>query len=336
MRLNDPKIPLCALAKAIEKNLQARENTGLHKPHIHAIAELVACILDTKSINTCVLKHVLPRQHANDHAREKFIHRVLKNPLIQPQRVMGAYGAELLTLLCQEGETAILMLDQSKLVDGFECLMLSIRVGERALPWLWQVVKTGGSIGFDVQETLLNEALTHLPKSLDVVLMGDRFYGTSALIDWCQQAKWGYRLRLKRNLQLIHEQGLLVSGDLLSEGLAFIEEVELGSVVTSIGVIHDTGHAEPWIIAMDVKPTRARVLDYGMRWGIESLFSDLKSRGFDVCSSHLRHADRLSRLLLLVSIGLYWCVSLGAESQASGTFQKKEVSVHGSPRAYVY
>ena len=287
MRLNDPTIPLCSLITAIERNLQVRENTGLQKPHIHAIAEVVACILDTQSVNTCVLKHVLPRQHTSDHAREKFIHRVLKNPLIQPQRVMGSYGAELLTLLCQQGETAILMLDQSKLVEGFECLMLSIRVGERALPWLWQVVETGGSIGFDVQEALLNEALNHLPKSLDVVLMGDRFYGTSALINWCQQVNWGYRLRLKRNLQLTHAGGLLVSGDLLSQGLAFIEGVELGSVVTNIGVIQDAGHAEPWIIAMDVKPTRARVLDYGMRWGIESLFSDLKSRGFDVCSSHL-------------------------------------------------
>jgi hypothetical protein len=336
MRLNDPTIPLCSLITAIERNLQVRENTGLQKPHIHAIAELVACILDTQSVNTCVLKHVLPRQHTSDHAREKFIHRVLKNPLIQPQRVMGSYGAELLTLLCQQGETAILMLDQSKLVEGFECLMLSIRVGERALPWLWQVVETGGSIGFDVQEALLNEALNHLPKSLDVVLMGDRFYGTSALINWCQQVNWGYRLRLKRNLQLTHAGGLLVSGDLLSQGLAFIEGVELGSVVTNIGVIQDAGHAEPWIIAMDVKPTRARVLDYGMRWGIESLFSDLKSRGFDVCSSHLRHADRLSRVLLVVSIGLYWCVSLGAESKASSTTEKKEVSVHALPKAYAF
>ena len=59
------------------------------------------------------------------------------------------------------------------------------------MPWLWQVVETGGSIGFDVQEALLNEALNHLPKPLDVVLMGDRFYGTSALINWCQQVNWG-------------------------------------------------------------------------------------------------------------------------------------------------
>jgi hypothetical protein len=63
-----------------------------------------------------------------------------------------------------------------------------------------------------------------------------------------------------------------VSGDLLSQGLAFIEGVELGYVVTNIGVIQDAGHAEPWIIAMDVKPTRARVLDYGMRWGLSLCF----------------------------------------------------------------
>jgi hypothetical protein len=63
---------------------------------------------------------------------------------------MASYGADLLQTLCATGETGILMLDQSKLVDGVECLMLSIRVGERALPWLWTVVETGGGIGFDV------------------------------------------------------------------------------------------------------------------------------------------------------------------------------------------
>ena len=63
---------------------------------------------------------------------------------------MASYGADLLQTLCATGETGILMLDQSKLVDGVECLMLSIRVGERALPWLWTVVETGVIFGFEV------------------------------------------------------------------------------------------------------------------------------------------------------------------------------------------
>ena len=50
--------------------------------------------------------------------------------------------------------------------------MLSIRVGEGALPWLWEVVETGGAIGFYKQGQLLNTALTYTPTDLSVVAMG--------------------------------------------------------------------------------------------------------------------------------------------------------------------
>lgn len=333
MRLNDPTFPICQLASALEDDLRHRTGTGLQKPHIPAIADIVAAAIATRSVNTCVWKQVLPRKDCNDHAREKFIHRTLSNPLIHPERVMASYGIELLQRLCQHGETAILMLDQSKGVDGLECLMLSIRVGERALPWLWKVVETGGGIGFDVQKPLLDLALQHLPSDVNVVLMGDRFYGTPALIDWCQQAHWGYRLRLRRNLHLQHEGGLLISGELLAQGMPFVENVEMGGVSTNVGVVHDKGHPDAWIIAMDCVPTRARVLDYGLRWGIEALFSDLKSRGFAIDASHLRHPDRLSRLLLIVSIALYWCVSIGETEESEAPVLKKEVCALGLRQA---
>lgn len=335
MRLYDPRIPLCQLSDQIETDLRSRMNTGLQKPHIPAIADIVATAISTKSVNTCLWKQVLPRKQCNDHAREKFIHRTLSNPLIHPQQVMASYGSDLLQKLSTQGETVILMLDQSKLVDGVEGLMLSIRVGERALPWLWEVVETGGGIGFDVQEKLLDYARLALPEGINVLLMGDRFYGTAALIDWCQQAGWGYRLRLKRNLHFAHEGGLLISGELLSQGLAFVENVGFGHVKTNVGVVHDKGHDDAWIIAMDCTPNRARVLDYGLRWGIESLFSDLKSRGFDIQSSHLRHPDRLSRLLMVITIALYWCVSIGETEEKSTPVLKKEVFALGLLGGYV-
>jgi hypothetical protein len=332
MRLVDRRIPLCQLASTIENDLRQREGTGLEKPHIPAIADIVASAISTKSVNTCVWKHALPRQQCQEVSREKFIRRMLSNERIRPEQVMLPYGLEVLETLSAQGETVILMLDQTKIVDGHECLMLSIRVGERALPWLWKVVETEGGIGFSVQKEVLDLAARHLPEQVNVVLMGDRFYGTAALIQWCQEAGWGYRLRLRRNLHLEHEGGLLITGELLSQGLPFVEQVSMGDVVTHIGVVHDKGHPEAWIIAMDCTPTRERVLDYGLRWGIESMFSDLKSRGFDLESSHLRHPDRLSRLLLIVSIALYWCVSLGQEAEEHSPVQKKEVSVPGLPQ----
>ena len=73
-------------------------------------------------------------------------------------------------------------------------------------------------------------------------------------------------------------------------------------VRTNIGFLHEKGHKEPWIIAMDALPTRGRVLDYSMRWGIENMFSDLKSRGFGLMGSKIQKPERLERLLLIMNI----------------------------------
>ena len=82
-------------------------------------------------------------------------------------------------------------------------------------------------------------------------------------------------------------------------------------VPTSIAIVHEPGHPEPWIIAMSEAPTPYRALDYGLRWGIEAMFSDFKSRGFGLEDSQIRHADRLARLLLVMALALHWAVSTG-------------------------
>jgi hypothetical protein len=64
---------------------------------------------------------------------------------------------------------------------------------------------------------------------------------------------------------------------------------------------------------MDCVPTRAAVLDYGVRWSIEPMFSDFKGRGFALEDSQLEHADRLERLILIMSLAMYWCVQIGQE-----------------------
>ena len=50
-------------------------------------------------------------------------------------------------------------------------------------------------------------------------------------------------------------------------------------------------------------------MDCGMRFGIEGLFSDLKSRGFSLEDNQLKHSSRLERLLLVMALALYWAVS---------------------------
>jgi hypothetical protein len=96
-------------------------------------------------------------------------------------------------------------------------------------------------------------------------------------------------------------------------------------VPTPIGVLHEAGHAEPWIIAMNCPPTRARVLDYGLRWGIEPMFSDFKSRGFGLEETQLQVPERLDRLILVMALAMYGCVRCGRDDafQAPTPTEKK-------------
>ena len=82
------------------------------------------------------------------------------------------------------------------------------------------------------------------------------------------------------------------------------------------------------------KPTETIIREYGLRWGIESLFwrtngrsklkqasfevtsvSDYKTRGFGLENTHLRRVDRISQLLLVLAISIYWAVVNGYQVQ---------------------
>jgi hypothetical protein len=300
------------IAQTIEEDLADRE-TFLQKPHIRGLADVAACVLSCRSSNTAEWIAVLPRQVGDEKSKERYISRLLANSLINPLSVMQGFIPEIVEMMNAQGHTLILMIDQSKISEGFECLMISLRLQDRAIPVAWKVSQTRGAIGFEIQEKLLDAVLGMIPEGSSVVLAGDRFYGTAALIGWCQSHNWQYRLRLKSNLILEHEGGEITTGDAYKQGIKALEGARFHQthVQTSIGIVHESGHSEPWIIAMDCKPTHYKVLDYGLRWGIECMFSDFKSRGFCITKTHLQHADRIERLILVLTIALYWAVSTG-------------------------
>jgi hypothetical protein len=66
---------------------------------------------------------------------------------------------------------------------------------------------------------------------------------------------------------------------------------------------------------MDAVPTRTTTLDYGLRWSIEPMFSDFKSRGFRFQDIRLQRTDRISRMLLVLTIALTWATTNGQAVQ---------------------
>lgn len=313
------------VASVVERDLFER-GVGLRKQHVEALADVVACALACRSANTAEWQSVLPRRVDDEKSKERFISRLLANEKVAPLVVMRCFIPEIAELAGSDGKTVILMMDQSKISDGFECLMVSMRVGERAIPVAWTVKETRGGIGFDTQKPLLDDVRSMMPEGANILLAADRFYGTAALIKWCQKQGWNYRIRLKGDLILRHDGGEITTGEAVKAGLTVLLNAELNEtkVKTHIGILHEKGHKEPWIIAMDETPTKARVLDYGMRWGIEPMFSDFKSRGFSITKTQMKHADRIERLILVLTLALYWAASTGMQPKPTKNTQKKK------------
>lgn len=64
------------------------------------------------------------------------------------------------------------------------------------------------------------------------------------------------------------------------------------------------------ILVTDSRPQTA-LRDYARRWGIETLFGALKTRGFNLEATHFRHAHSLCKLLALLAIAFTWAMRAG-------------------------
>ena len=302
------------VAAAIGEDLRGRL-PGQHKKQREGLALLVATVLEERSANLMDLAAALPRSAERLDMRYQWISRLLGNRLIAVAAVMAPYAREVLARLAADGRRIVLLIDQTQATERHQVVMVAARVGGRAVPLAWQVKATQGAIGFAEQRQTLEAVARRLPAGAKPpVLMGDRFYGTPDLIAWCRAQGWGWRLRLKQDLLVFAADGsetTLAACFARGEHLLSGGELTAKRVATEVAMVHEAGHPEPWIIALSEPPSAHRAFDYGLRWGIEAMFSDFKSRGFGLTESHLQRTDRLDRLLLVMALALFWAVSTG-------------------------
>ena len=317
---------IARLAEGIGGELRQRL-PGQRKTQRDKLALLVATMLEVRSANLMALAAALPRPAERADMRYQWIARLIDNDLVDSGEVMQPFAREVLAKAAATGRVELIM-DQTKASDRHQILMLSLRFGERALPLAWLVEATQGPIGFAGQKQLLDAVTSWLPPGAEICLLADRFYGTPDLIALATAKGWGYRLRLKSNLQVFIAGRKSTLAQQVTTTQPYLSGVELTHrrVVTNIGMIHDPGHDEPWLIAMSEKPGYLTTLDYSARWGIEPMFSDFKSRGFGLEQSQLQTPARLARLLLVMSLALYFAVSTGLWDAASNpTVDEKKV-----------
>jgi hypothetical protein len=289
----------------------------LRKTVVSKVALAVGAMIEGQTPNTVELANLLPLETERQDMREQWLRRLLKNPLLSSGSA-GTLGAPSLG----SGEPAGTDDHSEYGSNRFGGSLCDFDGGPRDRRSGLTSRVAGGSRPGESRlcrpESPVGAGSGVAPGGTEVLLLADRFYPSVDLFAWLHtQPGWHYRLRLKGNLNVDPGFGDLTTTGALAAGQTerYLPNVRLFNqgVPTNLAIWREAGHPEPWIIAMNDPPNRATVRDDASRWGIEPMFSDFKSRGFQLADTQLRAPDRLDRLLLIMALAMYWCVRVGQE-----------------------
>src|SRR3954464_14433012 len=128
---------IARLAVGIEAEL-GRRLPRQRKTQRRKLALLVATMLSERSASLMDLAAALPRPAERTDMRYQWIARLLADPRLDGDAVMRPFAEEAILHAGAAGGTVVLLLDQSKVSALHQMLVLSVRVGERALPLAWR------------------------------------------------------------------------------------------------------------------------------------------------------------------------------------------------------
>lgn len=224
----------------------------------------------------------------------------------------------------------VFAIDSTKVGGGCICLMVSVVYKSRALPVCWVVFKgRKGHSSVEIQLALMQTLQALLPADREIIILGDGEFDGSELVAWFeQQPSWHYVCRTADNILICHQGDWVALADLdLSAGeetlLTDIVFTQAGQVSPlNILVVWNKKEQEHWFFVTNFSDPKEAKKWYRRRVSIETLFSDVKGRGFHLDKTRLWQPERVNRLIFAVAIAYIFTVFLGVELIMRGPFEK--------------
>src|SRR2546421_3402919 len=249
-------------------------------------------------------------------SRQRRWERLLHNPRLLPQKVMGRICSGIVQRL---GQRVVLILDETPNGNTLSCLKLSIGYHKRAIPvgficykhdhppepmpqLLWKLLRRVGRC---------------LPAGCQVTLLADRGLSWPILLDCCQALGWHYVRRMQSDGKVKLADGSERSLWELARrsGSRWMGEAEIfkkaGWRKGNLVATWEKGCKDRWLLITDLPASFQRCRNYCKRSWCEQMHRDEKSSGFCWHASQVRKPDHAQRLVLVMALAMLLCLSLG-------------------------
>jgi hypothetical protein len=305
-----------AIQQAIMQFYRPRP-TGHRARHLNTLVALICGLVGGQRAHLSTIADHAPSDGADQESVIMRFRRWLKHEGHTCDAWFLPVAHAVLATLAQSQEPLVLVMDGSVVGRGGLALMLSVVYHGRALPLAWVVISAKkGHFAQAVHCALLAQVQAIMPPAAQVVFVGDGEFDGTELQEALHHAGWYYVCRTAPHIcftayGLHRHVGDLepARGDALAVTPAWMTTGAYGPI--SLLAVWEAAYDAPIYLVTNMSDLDRALQRYRQRAHIETFFSDQKSRGFHLHTSHLRDPARLSRLLIVSCLAYLWLVYLG-------------------------
>ena len=239
----------------------------------------------------------------------------------------------LVNLLPDKPQRWLLSLDRTHWKFGqtdHNLLVLGLVYKGFCIPLFWRALDKAGNSNTQERQEVLQCFLDTFGAQRIEALLADREFTGQAWFDWLRENAVPFHIRVKSNYLVPDDQQNLVQAKRYFASLK-VDQVRHRPLVQENGDAPLTLTAlrleNDWLLIVTCGAQPQPALEhYRQRWSIETLFGCLKSRGFNLEDTHLRHPERLSRLFALLALVFVWALRTGQIQQEKQPIPQKKRS----------
>jgi len=277
-----------------------------HEARIVCLTEMLRGILTSQSINTARLAARMGEQvQFESHAQR--IRRFLAGQDFDwviigrlMLRIAGVAGQKKFTVAVDRtnwdfGKTAI------------NFLVISVVVSGIGVPIAWRQLGKKGNSKTEKRLDLLERFLKIVPASQIAVFLADREFIGKTWFKALQKSNIPYAIRVRNNQFATLADGKRIKISALASALKNQKprtwpNIDLDGVPCALSLKRLSDKDLLAVVSFGLQPSDDPLETYRQRWAIELCFACMKTKGFDIESTHLRHDDRLEKMFAIVSM----------------------------------
>ena len=318
--------------RSLEQTLA--DNLPWNKARIKFVARFLLALFSQRTVNLAKLATAFAG-HASEASNYKRLQRFLHSfdlPYAQVARfvvkllgVAGPYTLALDRTNWQLGSVDI------------NILLLSIVWRNIGFPLVWFVLPHAGNSDTSERITLLTIFIDLFGVPDIQCLLGDREFVGKQWFAFLKTKRIPFQMRLKKDTLVKNGRGQFVPAWRLFANTRLNQVRVIPQARQMWGLeLYLSGcklkHGE-WLLLVAADYQDDPATEYRKRWGIETLFGALKTRGFNLEDTRLTDEARLSRLLALLALAFTWAFLVG---QWQAAVKELKVKKQGYPPKSIF